>query len=305
MHIRELKNTAQLFKETAVAWTNSKTPRLGAALAYYTIFAVAPLFLIALSVAGFCFGPKAAQRELFGQVSGLVGRDGGEAIQALVAAANRPHAGIWASIAAVAALLAGATAVFVELQDALNDIWGVERKPGRGAQHFIKDRLLSFAMVLGIGFLLLVSLVLNAVLAAFGKFASNLLPEQHVFWMVVNFLASLGVITLLFAMILKILPDVQLAWGDVWVGAFVTALLFNFGKSLLGMYLGRSSMVSAYGAFGSFIVLLMWVYYSAQILYFGAEFTRVYAEKHRPSLDASRNSRLKPLSSGLASRGIS
>jgi len=302
MHVRNLKDAAQLLQATAVAWVNNKTPRLGAALAYYTIFAIAPLFIIALSVAGFCFGQEAARRELFGQVNGLVGRDGGEAIQSLVAAANRPQAGKWATAAAIATLLAGATAVFVELQDALNTIWGVERKPGRGMRYFLKDRLLSFAMILGVGFLLLVSLVLNAVLAAFGKFASGLLPGQHFFWIAVNFVVSLGVITLLFAMILKMLPDVQLAWSDVWAGAFVTAVLFNLGKSLLGIYLGRSSMVSAYGAAGSFIVLLVWVYYSAQILYFGGQFNRLYSEKFaksrpgdEPQVNYRRRKNLDPI----------
>jgi len=278
MQLRELKTGAQLLKAAFLAWMNSEAPRLGAALAYYTIFAVAPLFLMALSMAGFFFGKEAARRELFGQVYGLVGRNGGEAIQTLVAAANRPRAGLWATAGALVTLGIGATAVFVELKDALNTIWEVQPKPGGGARNFVKDRLLSFAMVLGIGFLLLVSLVLNAALAALGTFASGLLPEQRL-------LLGLGVITLLFAMILKLLPDVQIAWRDVWVGAFVTALLFNLGKFLIGYYLGRSSTVSIYGAAGSFIILLLWVYYSAQILFFGAEFTRLHAAKRaQPTL---------------------
>jgi membrane protein len=283
MRFSEWKNGARLFKEAFLAWMNSKAPRMGAALAYYTIFAVAPLFLMALSMAGFFFGKEAARRELFGQVYGLVGHDGGEAIQTLVAAANRPRAGLWATVGALVTLGIGATAVFVELKDALNTIWGVQPKPGSGARNFVKDRLLSFAMVLGIGFLLLVSLVLNAALAGLGTFASGLLPEQKLLWGAVNFLVSLGVITLLFAMILKLLPDVQIAWRDVWVGAFVTALLFNLGKFLIGYYLGRSSTVSIYGAAGSFIILLLWVYYSAQILFFGAQFTRLNAARHAES----------------------
>jgi membrane protein len=232
--------------------------------------------LIALSVAGFCFGDDAARRELFGQVNGLVGRDGGQAIQSLVAAANRPKAGLWATVAAVVTLGAGATAVFVELQDALNTIWGVERAQGAGLRIFIKDRLLSFAMVLGIGFLLLVSLAFDAALTALGSFAHGS-PDERFFWQAANFMVSLGVITLLFAMIFKVLPNVKISWQDVWVGAFATALLFNVGKFLIGYYLGRSSMVSVYGAAGSFIVLLLWVYYSSQILLFGAELTRLYA----------------------------
>ena len=306
MDIREFKEAGLLLKETALAWSDSKTPRLGAALAYYTIFAIAPLFVIALAVAGYLFGPEAARRGLFGQIYGLVGRQGGEAIQSMVAAANQPRAGLWATVGAVGTLLAGATAVFVELQDALNTIWRVERKPGRGVRHFIKDRLLSFAMVVGVGFLLLVSLALNAALSAMGTFASSLLPEQKLLWQILNFTVSLAIITLLFAMILKVLPDVKIAWRDVWVGAFVTALLFNLGKFLIGFYLGRSSMVSVYGAAGSFIVLLLWVYYSAQIVFFGAEFSRLYAEKRtKKASELNRPDRhpggmLKPLSSGRA-----
>ena len=176
-------------------------------------------------------------------------------------------------------LLVGATGVFVQLQDALNTIWDVRREPGRGLRHFIKDRVLSFAMILAIGFLLLVSLVINALLAALGKFMSDLMPAQEIFWQIVNLLMSLGVVTLLFALIFKVLPDVKIAWHDVWVGAMITALFFNLGKLLLSLYLGRSSTASAYGAAGSLVIILLWVYYSSQILFLGAEFTRVYAVK--------------------------
>jgi membrane protein len=280
MQTSDVKNAGLLFKEAFMEWGNSKTPRLGASLAYYTIFAIAPLMIIAVSVAGFFFGEQAARKELFGQLNSLVGQNGGDAIQSLVAAANRPKAGLWATAGAVVTLGMGAIAVFVELQDAMNTVWHVERKPGGGIKRFVKDRLLSFAMVLGVGFLLLVSLVLNAFLSGLGKMAGGVDSGQlHYLWAAVNFLGSLGVITLLFAMIFKILPDVDIAWRDVWVGAFVTALLFNLGKFLIGSYLGRSSMVSIYGAAGSFIILLLWVYYSSQILFFGAEFTRVYAGK--------------------------
>lgn len=301
MEFPRFNEGAQLVKETFRAWSEHKTPRLGASLAYYTIFAIAPLLLIAMSIAGFYFGEAAARRELFGQVYGLVGREGGEAIQTLVAAANRPRGGTWATVGELVTLGAGVTAVFVELQDALNSIWGVRRKPGRGVRNFIKDRLLSFALVLGIGFLLLVSLLLNAALAALGSFATGLLPEQRLLLEILNFLVSLGIITVLFAMIFKILPDVEIGWGDVWVGALVTALLFNLGKFLIGYYLGRSSMVSIYGAAGSFIILLLWVYYSAQILFFGAEFTRLHAGKRAESRELARsaiNSRAKVSDNG-------
>lgn len=277
----EWKDSVTLVKEAYQAWSRGKTARLGASLAYYTIFAVAPLFIITLTVAGLCFGQSAARQELFGQINALVGTKGGEAIKNMILAADKPQASLWATIGAGSTLLLGAMAVFVELQDALNTIWGVEVPPAGGIRGFIKNRLLSFAMVLGIGFLMLVSLVLDAFMAGFGKFASShAMPLEHTLWSAVNFIVALAVITLLFAMIYKILPDAKVGWRDVWIGAVVTALLFNLGKFLIGYYLGRSTMVSIYGAAGSFIVVLLWVYYSAQILFFGAAFTRVYACHH-------------------------
>jgi len=298
MEFREVREIAQLFKETYRAWLASKTPRLGASLAYYTIFAIAPLLLIAMSIAGFCFGSEAAQKELFGQIYALVGKEGGQAIQSLVvAAANRPTAGFWASIGALVTFGAGATAVFVELQDALNTVWNVKRDPGHGLKYFIKDRLLSFAMVLGIGFLLLVSLLLNTTLTALGHFATGLLPGERTLLQILEFLGSLGVISLLFAMIFKLLPDVKIRWGDVWVGAIVTASFFDLGKFLIGYYLGRSTMASIYGAAGSIVILLMWVYYSAQIVFFGAQFTRVHAAR-RGNVQARRTPSSIPRSNG-------
>jgi len=180
----------------------------------------------------------------------------------------------------VVTLFVGATGVFVQLQDALNSIWGVRRKPGRGLRNFLKDRLLSFALVVGIGFLLLVSLILSAGLSALGNFMVGLLPAQATFWQWINFGVSFGVITLLFAIIFKVLPDVKIAWRDVWIGALLTALLFNLGKYLLGLYLGWSSVTSAYGAAGSLVIVLLWVYYSAQILFFGAKFTQIYSSRY-------------------------
>jgi membrane protein len=266
--------------QTASEWIDQGVSRLGAALAFYTLFAIAPLFVIVLAIAGLWFGEEAARRELFSQISGLVGSDGGEAIQALVSAAHKPKTGAWATVIAVATLFVGATGVFVELQDALNSVWGVRRVPGRGLRNFIKDRLLSFALVIGIGFLLLVSLVLSAGFSALGKFMVGLLPAQATIWQGINFVVSFGVITLLFAMIFKVLPDVKIAWRDVWIGAILTALLFNLGKLLVGLYLGRSGVTSAYGAAGSLVIVLLWVYYSAQILFFGAKFTQIYSNRY-------------------------
>jgi membrane protein len=277
--------TFALVKHTATEWIDQGVSRMGAALAFYTLFAIAPLFIIVLAIAGLWFGEAAARRELFSQVSGLVGSEGGDAIQALISAANRPKTGAWATVIAVVTLFVGATGVFVQLQDALNSIWGVRRAPGRGLRNFIKDRLLSFALIVGIGFLLLVSLVLSAGLSALGKYMGGLLPVQETLWQGINFVVSFGVITLLFAMIFKLLPDVKIAWRDVWIGAMLTALLFNLGKFLLGLYLGRSSVTSAYGAAGSLVIVLLWVYYSAQILFFGAKFTQLYASQHSSHLE--------------------
>lgn len=279
---RFLKTSYALVKQAASEWIDQGVSRMGAALAFYTLFAVAPLFVIVLAVAGLWFGEEAARRELFGQVSGLVGSKGGEAIQALVSAARQPRTGAWATVIAVVTLFVGATGVFVHLQNTLNVIWSVRRKPGKGLRNFIKDRFLSFALIVGIGFLLLVSLVLSAGLSALGKYMVGLLPAQEAIWQAINFVLSFGVITLLFAMIFKVLPDVKIAWRDVWIGALLTALLFNLGKFLLGLYLGRSSVTSAYGAAGSLVVVLLWVYYSAQILFFGAKFTQIYSARHGP-----------------------
>lgn len=277
-----------LLKETVLEWSEVGISRMGAALAFYTLFAIAPLFVIVLAIAGYWFGEEAARRELFGQVSGLVGREGGEAIQALVSAARKPATGAWATAMAVTTLFVGATGVFVQLQDALNSIWGVRRKGGRGLSTFVKDRLLSFALIVGIGFLLLVSLALSAGLAALGNSISGLLPGQSTLWQWINFGVSFAVITLLFAMIFKVLPDVKIAWRDVWMGALLTALLFNLGKYLLGLYLGRSSVTSAYGAAGSLVIVLLWVYYSAQILFFGAKFTQIYSSRYGSHLQVKR-----------------
>ncbi|HEX5397463.1 MAG TPA: YihY/virulence factor BrkB family protein, partial [Verrucomicrobiae bacterium] len=277
---KALRSSYALIKQTVTEWMDLGVSRMGAALAFYTLFAVTPLFVITLAMAGLWFGEEAARRELFGQISGLVGSEGGEAIQALVSAARKPTTGAWATVIAVGTLFVGATGVFVQLQDSLNSIWGVRRKSGQGLRNFINDRLLSFALIVGIGFLLLVSLILSAGLAALGNFLTGVLPAQETLWQWINFGGSFGVITLLFAIIFKVLPDVKIAWRDVWIGAVLTALLFNLGKYLLGLYLGRSSVSSAYGAAGSLVIVLLWVYYSAQILFFGAKFTQIYSNRY-------------------------
>jgi len=272
-------------KQVVSEWIAQDVPRMGAALAFYTFFAISPLFVIVLAIAGFWFGEQAARRELFSQFSGLVGSEGAEAVQALVSAARKPKTGAWATVIAGITLFVGATGVFVQLQDALNAVWIVRREPGRGLRNFIKDRLLSFALIVGIGFLLLVSLVLSAGLSALDKFMVVLVPAHETVWQGINFVVSFGVITLLFAMIFKVLPDVKIAWRDVWIGAIITGLLFNVGKHLFGLYLGRSSVTSVFGAAGSLVIVLLWVHYSAQILFFGAKFTQVYSNWYGSHLE--------------------
>ncbi|HTI69607.1 MAG TPA: YihY/virulence factor BrkB family protein [Candidatus Limnocylindria bacterium] len=250
-----------------------------AALSYYTVFAIAPLFIIVLAIAGLWFGQEAAQKQLFGQLSEMVGTEGGEAIQAVVAAARHHQAGIWATLVAVGTLFAASTAVFVQLQDSLNLIWRVEPPAHRGLKDLVRHRIVSFAMILGIGFLLLVSLIISSFLATMTQLFGTLVSNKDAVLSALNFFVSLGIITLLFTLILKVLPDVKMGWKPPFLGGFLTAILFNVGKFLFSIYIGHSSIVSVYGAMGSLVVILLWVYYSAQILLFGAHFTKVLTKR--------------------------
>jgi membrane protein len=269
-----------LLKETFTKWSADRAPRLGAALSYYTVFSLAPLLVLIIAIAGLVFGKEAAQESMMAQIESLVGPQSAAAIQQMLEIAQKPSSGVFASGIAIGTLLLGASGVFAQLQDALNAVWGVEPKAGRGIWGAIKDRFFSFMAVLGTGFLLLVSLVLSAALAAIGKMFQGLLPGQEAVLHVANFAVSFGVITLLFAMMFKLLPDAKVAWRDVWIGAGLTSLLFTIGKFLIGMYLGKADVGSAYGAAGSLVILLVWVYYSSQILLYGAEFTAVYANRY-------------------------
>jgi membrane protein len=273
------KVTLGLLKGAYLEWTKDKAPRMGAALAYYTIFSLAPLLVIAIAIAGIVFGMKAAQGEITGQIEGLIGADGANAVQAMIQSAHRPAHSAIASVIGLLALLVGASGVLSEMQDALNSIWHVSPDEKSGIWNFAKARLLSFGMVLGIGFLLLVSLLLSAMLTAAAKYVEGILPLPTVFLHSDDFLFSLLFITVLFAMIFKLLPNARIAWSDVWFGAVVTSVLFTLGKFLIGFYIGRSVSASAYGAAGFLVVVVAWIYYSALLLYFGAEFTRVYAKK--------------------------
>ncbi|MBM0742890.1 YihY/virulence factor BrkB family protein [Phormidium sp. CLA17] len=284
------KDGARLIKGTIAEWKEDNVPVLAAALAYYTVFSLAPLLLIAIAIAGAVFGEEAARGELVRQIQGLVGKDGAEAIQAMIQNADKPGSGgAIATIIGVVLLMFGASGVFGQLQAALNTIWEVKPKPGQGIRGFLVSRFLSFAMVLVIGFLLLVSLLLSTVLATVSYFFNNLMPGIPILGQVINFAISFGVITVLFASIYKFLPDVEIPWKNLWVGAAVTAILFNIGKLAIGLYLGNSSVGSAYGAAGSLVVLLIWVFYSAQILLIGAEFTQVYSKYRGTPLRPSKH----------------
>jgi membrane protein len=265
-----------MLKEAGNSFVEDKAPRLGAALAYYTIFSLAPLLVIVLAVAGLVFGRQAASGQIKAQVEDLVGQDGGKAIEDMVASADQPHTSTVATVVGVAMLLFGAAVLFGQLQDALNTIWGVQPKPDRGLiKGILRDRFLSFSMVLCTAFLLLVSLVVSAALSAMGRMFGQW--GLSVAGQAVNLAASLIVITLLFAMIYRFLPDAKIAWKDVWFGAVVTAVLFTLGKFLIGYYLGKAGTASSYGAAGSLAALLIWLYYSSQIFLFGAELTKSYA----------------------------
>jgi membrane protein len=283
---------ARLVRETVSGWSADRCPRMAAALAYYTTFSVGPLLLISIAVAALVFDPDIARKEILNQLGTLIGLQGAEAVATVVENAGRNRNGsILATILGVLALLFGASGVFAELQTSLNTIWRVEKKKGRGILGFIKDRFFSFAMVLGIAFILLVSLVLNALLQALGSFVQGWAGEGTLLVVAYN-LFTLAVLSTLFALMFKVLPDATIRWRDVWVGAVLTAALFTAGKFLIGLYLGKSGVAGKYGAAGSLVVFLVWVYYSAQILFLGAEFTRVWAEHHgglpKPDADAER-----------------
>ena len=269
-----------LLKETFSGWNEDDAPRLAAALAFYTVFALAPLLVIVVAIAGLVFGEETARGQIIGQIEGLVGTASAEATQDLLEKISQPESGFIASAIGVATFLIGAWFVFGELQNALDAIWGVKPRPGRSILAVLRERFVSFTMMLGIGFLLLVSLVISAALAGVSTFVGGLLREIEPVLHILNFIISFGVITVLFAMIYKILPDVQIRWNDVWIGAATTSLLYTIGKFLIGLYLGKSSVGSAYGAAGSLVIILVWVYYASQILFFGAEFTKVYAKKY-------------------------
>ena len=280
-HIRPtLSELWPLAKQSVKSWSDDYAPSMGAALAYYTVFSLAPLLLIVIAIAGLVYGEDAARGAIFTQISGLVGAEGATAVQGLLKSVNKPSESIVATIIGICTLLLGATTVFGELQDALNRIWRAPALVNQGGVwKLLRRRLLAFGMILTIGFLLIVSLVLSAALAVIGRFLGPGFFGWEILLQVVNFAVSFGVTTFLFAMIYKIMPRVHIAWRDVWLGAAVTSLLFSIGKFCIGLYLGKSSVASGFGAAGSLAVLLVWVYYSTQIFLLGAEFTWVYSNR--------------------------
>jgi membrane protein len=279
----------KLFQETFKEWSEDKASRLAAALAYYTIFSIAPLLIIVIAIAGAVFGEEAARGQIVAQIQGLVGPDGAKFLETAIKNANQPKTGAIASIISVVVLLLGATGLFTELQDSLNTIWKVKPKPGRAISNIIRLRVLSFALVIGIGFLLLVSLVISTALAALVTYFSNLLPGVDFLWPILNFILSFAITTFLFGLIFKVLPDVKIAWSDVLIGAILTSFLFSIGRFFLGQYLGNGSFGSTYGAAASLVVILAWVNYAAQILFFGAEFTQVYARRYGSGIVPTEN----------------
>src|SRR5882724_11583335 len=267
-----------LLKATFNDWYEDRAQRMGAALAYYTIFALTPGLVILMALAGLLLGPG-AESQIIEQIRELIGEQGAVAIEATIQNARGETLGAAGTALALIPLIFGLWGVFGELQDGLNTIWGVTPKPGRRIRDILKERFWSFAMVVGIGFVLLVSLVLSAWLAAVGTYVGSLLPAPAAGLEALNFVISFVVITGSFALIFKLLPDVRIAWRDVWLGAAATALFFTVGKFLIGLYLGKSAVASAYGAASSLVIIVVWVYYSAQILLLGAEFTKVWTKR--------------------------
>ncbi len=270
----------KLLKETYQEWSNDKASRLAAALAYYSATAMAPLIIGVLAIAGFLFSREQAQTQVVAQVRTYVGTQGAEIVETILANADQPDLARMAGLFSLVALLWSASNIFVQLQDSLDTIWGVQLRPDLPLLRKVQHRLFPLLTILGIGLLLLVLLVASTALSAAGTFVSDLIPGGALLWQIINFLISLAVIALLFGIVFKILPDVKIAWQDVWPGAALTALLFVVGQFVLGWYLGRQSGASVYGAAGSLIILLLWLYYSAQIFLFGAEFTQVYATRY-------------------------
>jgi len=274
-----LSEARHLLGAAAQGWWDDRAMSMGAAIAFYTLFSLAPVLLIAVAVAGMAFGREAAQGAVVAEIGGLIGQQSAESVQALIASAGNMGSGIVGTISGVVTFAVLATGAFAELQDDLNIIWRVKPAQGYGLASFIRTRVLSFALIVTIGFLLLASLAIDAGVSAISESLSQVYSDLSAALHVLNLAISLIISTILFALIFKVLPDTDIAWRDVWFGAVVTALLFSTGKFLIGLYLGQSNIASSYGAAASLITILLWIYYSSQILLFGAELTKAFAER--------------------------
>ena len=284
------KSIWEFLKTTINEWIEAEPFQLAAALSYYTLFSLAPLLLIAIGVAGFVFGREAAQNQIVETLQGMIGQESAKTVQEMIQASNeQPKTGVISTIIGFVALLFGAGGVVGQLQTSLNRIWEVAPKPGQGIWGFLRQRFFSFGMVLGIGFLLLVSLVVTALLSSLTGMLSSILGDATFVAHALDILVSFGFVTLLFALIYKYVPDIEIQWKDVWVGAALTSILFTIGKYLIGLYIGTSGVSSSFGAAGSLITVLVWVYYSSLIFFLGAEFTRVYASEYGSGVVPAEN----------------
>lgn len=274
---------------TVDEWQDDRASTLAASLACYTLLSMSPLLVLTVAIVGFVVGKDAARVQIGGQVREVVGPQASQVVEDVMIHASEPTGGIIGTVVGVTVLLLGASGVFSELKDSLNAVWEVKTKPGRGILGIVVERFFSFTMVLAVAFILLVSLVISTVIAAMGVTISNTLPGGATVWNIANFVLSFGVVTVLFALMYKVIPDVKIGWGDVWPGAAVTAILFTIGKYALGLYLGRSSVASPYGAAGSLVALVLWVYYSAQIFFLGAEVTQVLTRLRGNKMEPTKN----------------
>lgn len=294
--MNRIKEFGILLKDTFLEWNNDGAPMLAAALSYYTAFSLAPLIIVILALVGLVANQSTVQAQITQQIAINVGPDAALLINDLVDSTSKPDQGIFASLLGIGGLLLGALGVFNNLQTSLDRIWNVEEvEGGGGVKGFFRDKLLSFGMILVIGFLLLVSLVLSAFVAVFDNYLNSLLPGMELLLQIINFLLSFGITTFLFMLIFKFLPHIQIEWRDVFFGAVATSILFTIGKTLIALYLGNSSTASSYGAAGTFVLILLWVYYSAQILLFGAEFTQIYTRRYGSHADKATPAKQKEI----------
>ncbi len=280
-----------LFKTAFDEWNKDHAPRLGAALSYYMVFSLGPLLLIIISVVGLIWGQAAVENQLVGQFQSVLGPQGAQFVQSAIAGAGRPSESLIGGLIGLVTLVLGAIGVFMQLQDALNTIWGVTPRPHAGWRELVRTRVISFAMVLVIGLLLVVSLMAQVAVEAVFTYLGSQLPFSPTVVRALNFFIPLAVMTILFALIFKFLPDAEIRWRDVWIGALLTSVLFIIGQFVLGIYLTHTATGSTYGAAGSLVIFMVWIYYSAQILFFGAEFAKVYATRHGREIEPAPNAR--------------